>query len=193
MPVARIYSLGGTGMLTVYCPFYVGYSGSGDFSQSGGTNSVVNSLYLGYYSAGTGTFELSNTGQLSAFGESVGFYGIGIFTQSGGTNTLSGGTLSLGCYAGSGGRYNLNGGALVLSALTAGSGTAAFNFGGGTLRASGTLTTSLPMTLTGIGGNANVDTAGHAVMLSGQLSGPGGLNKLDTGTLTLSAPTPTAA
>ena len=43
------------------------------------------------------------------------------------------------------------------------------------------------MTLTGIGGNANIDTAGHAVTLSGVLSGPGGLNKLGSGTLTISA------
>ena len=42
------------------------------------------------------------------------------------------------------------------------------------------------MTLTGIGGNATVDTAGYAVTLSGVLSGPGGLNKIGSGTLTLS-------
>ena len=64
-------------------------------------------------------------------------------------------------------------------------GTAAFNFGGGTLLASGSFTTTLPMTLTGTGGNATVDTAGYAVTFSGQLSGTGGLNKTDSGTLTL--------
>ena len=41
----------------------------------------------------------------------------------------------------------------------------------------------LPMTLTQAGGDANVDTAGYAVTLSGPLSGPGGLDKLDTGRL----------
>jgi autotransporter-associated beta strand protein len=43
----------------------------------------------------------------------------------------------------------------------------------------------MPMTLTGDGGNANIDTAGYSVTLSGVLSGPGGLNKLGLGTLTL--------
>ena len=73
-----------------------------------------------------------------------------------------------------------------MKTISTGAGTAAFNFGGGTLQASGALSTTLPMTLTGAGGNATVDTAGYAVTLSGQLSGPGGLDKLDTGTLTLS-------
>ena len=80
----------------------------------------------------------------------------------------------------------MTGGILVVKTISTGAGTAAFNFGGGTLQASGALSTTLPMTLTGAGGNATVDTAGYAVTLSGQLSGPGGLDKLDTGTLTLS-------
>jgi autotransporter-associated beta strand protein len=110
--------------------------------------------------------------------------GIGSCTQSGGTTTVSD-SLYLGFYAGSG-TYNLNGGTLILSSLSGGSGTAAFNFGGGTLRASGSFTTTLPMTLTGTGGNATVDTTGYAVTLSGQLSGTAGLTKTDSGTLMLS-------
>ena len=58
------------------------------------------------------------------------------------------------------GTYTLNGGTLIVSAMSGGSGTAAFNFGGGTLQANGSFTTTLPMTLTGSGGNATVDTAG---------------------------------
>ena len=84
------------------------------------------------------------------------------------------------------GTYSLTGGTLILKSLSKGSGTAAFNFGGGTLQANGTLSTSLPMTLTGTGGNANIDTAGYTITLSGQLSGPGGLNKIGLGTLILS-------
>ena len=41
------------------------------------------------------------------------------------------------------------------------------------------------MTLTGSGGDATVDTAGYTVTLAGSLSGPGGLNKTDSGTLVL--------
>ena len=69
--------------------------------------------------------------------------------------------------SGGSGTYNLNGGTLILSALSSGSGTAAFNFGGGTLQAGGSFTTTVPMTLTGSGGNATVDTAGNTVTLSG--------------------------
>jgi len=85
------------------------------------------------------------------------------------------------------GTYNLNGGTLILNGLAKGGGTAAFNFGGGTLWAGGSFSSSLPMTLTGIGGNANINTNGHAVTLSGILSGPDGLTKSGAGTLTLSA------
>ena len=43
----------------------------------------------------------------------------------------------------------------------------------------------MPITLTGSGGDATVDTAGYTVTLAGSLSGPGGLNKVDSGTLVL--------
>jgi autotransporter-associated beta strand protein len=115
----------------------------------------------------------------------VGVAGTGIFTQSGGTNTTN--ALTIASYAGSNGTYNLNGGTLTTKSLSSGSGTAAFNFGGGTLKAGGTFSTTLPMTLTGTGGDATIDTGSYAVTLSGQLSGPGGLNKLGSNTLTLSA------
>ena len=41
------------------------------------------------------------------------------------------------------------------------------------------------MTLTGSGGNASVDTTGGAVTLAGRLSGPGGMNKIGAGKLSL--------
>ncbi|MCD4726730.1 MAG: autotransporter-associated beta strand repeat-containing protein [Pirellulales bacterium] len=74
----------------------------------------------------------------------------------------------------------------MVSSIVQDSGNAAFNFGGGTLKAGSVFSTSLPMTLTGTGGNANLDTGYYAVALDGQLSGPGGLNKLGIGMLTLS-------
>ena len=76
---------------------------------------------------------------------------------------------------------------LAVHGLAGGSGTAAFNFGGGTLRADADFASSLPMTLTGNGGNATVNTNGHLVSLSGSLTGIGGLAKTGSGTLTLSA------
>jgi fibronectin-binding autotransporter adhesin len=162
------------------------WSGTGTFTQSGGTNTVTD-LCVGYgydtYPEATGTFNLTG-GSLSATSESLGMSGCGTMTQSGGTNTT--GDLEFGRYSGSSGIYKLNGGTLILSSVTTGSGSATFNFGGGTLQASAPFSTTLPMTLTGIGGNANVNTAGNAVTLSGPLSGLGGLNKLGTNTLTLS-------
>ena len=117
----------------------------------------------------------------------VGYNGTGFLTQTGGSITI-GGTLSLGIGSSGNGTYNLNGGILILKSLSRGSGTAAFNFGGGTLQASGDFSCSLPMTLTGTGGNANLDTNGHSVTLSGDLTGPGGLNKLGAGTAVLTGP-----
>ena len=90
---------------------YVGDFGVGTFSQSGGTNSIANSLYLGYNSGSNATYSLGATGQLSAAGEYVGYVAgaTGLFQQAGGTNTTN--FLSIG----SGGRYQLSGGTLQIS------------------------------------------------------------------------------
>src|SRR5581483_10827226 len=96
------------------------------------------------------------------------------------------GPLTFGLNAGASGTYTLNGGTLTTSALSVGAGSATFNFGGGTLKASDSFATSLPMSLTGTGGNANVDTAMQSVTFSGQLSGSGGLKISGGGILTLS-------
>jgi autotransporter-associated beta strand protein len=180
-----MYDLSGTGNLFAESEEIIGLYGTGTFTQTGGANSITNYLCLGYSSDASGTYNLSNTGQLSADYEYFGLYGgTGTFTQTGGKNNINY-ALYLGCASGASGTYNLNGGTLILKSLSVGFGTATFNFGGGTLQASDNFTCSLPMILTGINGNANVDTAGYAVTLSGVLSGDGGLNKLGLGTLTL--------
>lgn len=164
---------------------YVGSAGTGTFTQSGGTTSL-SSLYVGNNANDNGTYLLSGSAKLASSIEYIGMAGTGTFSQSGGTHTVSD-ALGLGESSGGNGTYNLNGGTLVLKKLYQGSGSATFNFGGGTLRTSGKMTCSLPMTLTGNGGNANVDTNGYAGTLSGILSGVGGLNKRGSGTLTLGA------
>ncbi len=158
---------------------YVGFSGTGSFRQSGGTNGTSYFNLGENYSSGNGTYYLSG-GQLSAGNEYLGYSGSGTFTQSGGTNTASG--LYLSEYSASEAEYNLNGGLLVLGALAQGSRTAVFNFSGGTLKAGRGFSTAVPLVLLG---GATFDTAGYAVTLSGSLSGAGSLTKVDSGTLTL--------
>ena len=87
------YALTGNGRLSSYYPEYVGYSGTGTFTQTGGTNSTYyGDLYLGYNTGSSGLYALSGTGQLSAQYEAVGQSGTGIFTQTGGTNSIAGGS-----------------------------------------------------------------------------------------------------
>jgi autotransporter-associated beta strand protein len=170
---------------------YIGDTGTGTFTQTGGKNSIYtlngSSLYLGNKSGSNGMYNLSDTGELSyPYCEYIGYYGAGTFNQTGGTNNVSW-YLVIANFSGSNGTYNLTAGTLITDSISKGSGTAAFNFGGGTLRARHAFSCSLPMTLTGDGGNANIDTAGNMVTLSSVLSGPGGLNKLGSGTLILNA------
>ncbi len=64
---------------------YVGYDASGVFTQSGGTNTVTSTLYLGYTYGSTGTYALIG-GQLSAALEDL---GPSVFQQTGGSNAAA--------------------------------------------------------------------------------------------------------
>jgi T5SS/PEP-CTERM-associated repeat protein/autotransporter-associated beta strand protein len=155
---------------------------------NGGT--VINAVgYVGsdYNSIGTITLSDAGSAWINKGSLYVGYDGTGTVTQTGGTNTVVG-FLNLAYDYQSTGTYNLNGGTLALYGLKQGYGQAAFNFGGGTLRASGNFASSVPLSLTGTGGDAHVDTAGLAVTLSGELSGPGGLDKQGAGVLALTGP-----
>ena len=104
------YSLSG-GTLSAYSQ-YVGYSGAGAFTQSGGTNNCAANFILGYNPGATGTYSLGGAGTLLTAGdEYVGSSGTGILSQSGGSNTPS--SLYLGSNAGGSGSYNLSGGAAL--------------------------------------------------------------------------------
>ncbi len=162
---------------------YQEYIGPGTFTQLGGTNTAnAGSMTLGLVTNVPGTYNLVS-GTLTANNAlTVGYDGTGTFTQSGGT-AIANYALNLAWDRGSQGTYNLNAGTLIAQGLRMGSGTAAFNFNGGTFQASSGFSSSVPMTLNAA--VANIDTANNAVTLSGALSGPGGLNKLGSGTLTL--------
>ena len=71
-------------------PEFIGYSGSGCFTQSGGTNSVSsNNLVIGANLGGSGTYSLSGSGLISASIGVIGSSGNGNCTQSGGNNSAS--------------------------------------------------------------------------------------------------------
>lgn len=152
---------------------------SGSFTQTGGTHSITESLTLGW-AGGFGTYNLSGSGSLSTPTEFIDLNST--FNQSGGTNTIT----ASGLIYRQGGTYNLTGGTLVTHYIN-NPYSAGFNFGGGTLQINAPDNIPANMALTGIGGDATIDTSGYASTMSGTLSGIGGLKKTGNGTLTLSA------
>jgi autotransporter-associated beta strand protein len=175
------YNLSGNGLLSTSGWEYIGF-GTGTFTQTGGTNDAESILSLGTEPGSSGTYNLMG-GLLTSVFEYLGQSGTGTITQSGGTHMITG-TTGYGLSLGANGTYNMDGGLFVLPGVI---GSATFNFNGGTLEANIGFSTSTPMTLGTSGGGATFDTAGFAVTLSGSLSGPGSLTKLDSGTLTLAA------
>ena len=120
---------------SLYAPTqYIGYSSTGTFSQSGGTNGSYSAIYVGYNAGSVGTYILSDTGQVSSnYEEYVGYSGVGTFVQSGGTNSMT--RLALGNYAGAGGAADLSGSGLlnvVYAEYVGNSGTGSFTQTGGT-------------------------------------------------------------
>jgi uncharacterized protein with beta-barrel porin domain len=116
---------------------YIGNLSTGTVNQSGFTNTVTGSLYLGYSTGSTGAYNL-NGGTLSAHNESIGDSGGGVFNQSGGSNAVAS-NLVLGDLAGSSGSYDLSGGSnTVAGILFLGynqDSSGAYNLSGGNLTA----------------------------------------------------------
>jgi autotransporter-associated beta strand protein len=174
------YSLSGTGVLSAQTES-IALSGKGSFSQTGGTHTVTGTLALGSYSGSVGTYELSGNGQLLTGNVTIGSNSAtGTFTQSGGTNRILG-TLTLSSPSAT---YNLTGGRLIVKTLP-NSSFGKFNFGGGTFMPTSSFATSQPMTFTGIGGDAKIDTRLYQLILTGSLTGEGGLKKLGENSLGL--------
>jgi hypothetical protein len=202
--------IAGGSLVTAYQ--IVGYSGTGSFTQSGGMNSVTNSLFLGYNNYGKGgtytqsggtnlvgslylgldpggssNYNLSGTAVLTANLEYVGYQAAGVFTQSGGTNAISNGLNLSDYYPYGTGSYYLNSGLLALggSGVTVGSGTAAFYFSSGTVQAGSSWSTTIPVTFPASGSVGTFDTNGHTFALNGPLTGAGGLVATGGGKLVL--------
>jgi len=147
------YDLRGTGALNAGMswsgyPEYIGYSGTGSFTQTGGTHTIFGSLYLGYNAGSSGTYELSGTGVLctatDAFShvEHIGWSGTGAFIQTGGSHTLSGPMFVGGFFVGGSGTYTLSSGELNAKSSEGigGNGAGTFIQTGGTNTVGGSLT-----------------------------------------------------
>jgi hypothetical protein len=93
---------------------FIGYSGTGTFTQSGGTNNV-SSLQLGA-NGSDGTYDLSG-GTVSTNVTVVGGTGTGSVIHTGGTFTVTTGDLTLGSGAGGLGTYDLSGTGLLRADL----------------------------------------------------------------------------
>ncbi len=129
------YTLSG-GALVANQSEFIGFSGTGTFNHSAGTNTInasgVGSLDLGGFSGATGTYNLSGTAALSVNAhEYVGDGGIGFFNHTGGTNTIvgAGHNLYLGFGASGIGEYVISG----TAALSAGGNVIVGNNGTGAL------------------------------------------------------------
>jgi autotransporter-associated beta strand protein len=151
-------------------------SGKGTFNQIAGHTTVVGSVILG-----EGDYSDSLEGQIGAHGDAV-------LNLNGGTLTAPGMTTRSKVVS----THVDDKGATRIHATTA-----VVNFNGGTLQASATNAdfiatddAAASVTLNVLAGGAIIDTQNYAVTVTKQLlgsTGDGGLKKLGTGTLTLSA------
>ena len=142
----------------------IGPTGTGTMNQSGGT---VNTTFLTEGFSGTGTYNLSGTGTISSYSESVGYAGTGTFNQSGGTHTIAS-DLRVGV------QYSTN---------SPGNGT--YNLSNGLLNSGNTFvgqgeTGSIVVTDSGTVGDTSVHTVSGNLIL-GTLGLPDGVNPQPAG------------
>ena len=187
-----------------------GQSPMGVIDLTGGTaNLFIDTLTLGegsaaivgkpaqgtlIFNAGTVNVNTMMLGQTTPTDTSGGGSVSGVFTMGGGTLTVNN-ALILGSKGGSispSGAFNLNGGvALIDSNITSAGGTGTWNFNGGTLMTGISSSTFLQgITAANVeDGGAVIDTDGNNVTINQALlqAGSGGLTKLDSGILTLTA------
>jgi hypothetical protein len=149
-----------TGDTTGFGDQYVGHGGTGYFNQSGGTNTIRASLFLGRNAGSTGVYTLTGGALAADVSEYVGYIGSGSFTQSAGTNSTSA-SLYVGYNSGSSGTYTLTGGAAVVAGHVIVGGNELGSAGG-----TGVLSVSNIGVLTVIGTLKVHNTSGTGVNLS---------------------------
>lgn len=173
--------------------FAVGDTGTGRLHIQDLGEIATSRMTIGNNAAGVGTLEISGSAKLDVtehllIGRND---GNGTVTISGSAQVTVGTGVTLGDI-GTGlgsGTLNLNGGSLTATGITRGISSGKVNFNGGTVRASaesfdyfgGFQTGDLEIK----GGGVVFDTQEHSVMINQGITGPGGLTKIGTGTLTL--------
>ncbi len=189
-----VYNLG-AGTVTANTNVWDGGYGTGTMNQTGGAFQSTLFLAIGRETGSTGVWNISG-GTLNQTNASdsliVGEAGAGTLTISGAGQVTTAGTIKLGMSGGSG-TINLNGGSLITPGIQRGTGSGTFNFNGGTLKAAASTATFM-QGLTGANVDASgafINDAGYAVtiaqpLLSG-VANDGGLTKLGSGTITLTA------
>jgi MYXO-CTERM domain-containing protein len=115
---------------------YVGAGGTGLFTQSGGGNYVVGSLYLGFSAGSVGSYRLSDGNLIVGGNEYIGDAGSGVFAQLGGKHVVFG-TAYVGYAPDANGTYALSGGQWIVPHVSVGN-DGVLALSGGVLRGSAT-------------------------------------------------------
>ncbi len=164
------YNLSG-GQLSVSKSEIIGDSGTGTFTQTGGTNSLTgsNSMFLGNSAGGSGTYTANGTAVLNVGGDvNVGFAatGSGIFNVQTGASVSITGALKIGA----GDQVNLSGGTLALTGYTRDTSATpgVFNFTGGLLSLAGDRALNTDATIADVyGGFATLIANGRNLKVRG--------------------------
>ncbi|MCE5326656.1 MAG: PEP-CTERM sorting domain-containing protein [Planctomycetaceae bacterium] len=175
------------GSLAAGSSIYSGYLGQGTLTQSGGTVTAANVLYLAYALGSSGRYELEG-GSFSAPSQYVGYNGVGEFVHSGGTNQVT--TLYVGRSAGGSGTYRLSGAGVLQVQMEEDIGyssTGLFEQSGGTHSVTGALNVGVSKNKSGTfrlsGGSLNATGFYVGTQGLGQVQQSGG--SAQAGTITL--------
>jgi hypothetical protein len=158
---------------------YIGLSGVGNFTESGGTVTASNGIDMGHYAGSSGGYSLSS-GTLTSTYETVGDVGVGVFNQTGGSNQTT--DLYLGLSASSAnGAYTLSGGNLTASyEYIGGAGGGTFTQNTNTGPSGNTVTQSLT-----IGASGSYTLSGGTLSVAALSLQSGGTLNWTAGTLNL--------